>query len=338
LHGPFRHPQATFAQILMDVLVVESFDAEVLAWLGARHAVSYAPELAQQPLAFRDALAGVRALVVPPSVAFDEAALHRAAQLQVVARLSAGAENIDLQACARCGVEVVRPASASALAEAEFAIGALLQLFRRVPIVCNDGLRVGRELGGATVGLVGWVPACRPLAKLLGAFGATVLGYDPAVHAADAAWQRAGIPPVGLREMLRSCDAVVVLLDFQSRYAGLFSERLLEECQPNMVLVSLSYSALFDARALARALGSGRLAAAWLDSVEPGLLDPGRPLHQIDTLQATPRVAATTRESRSRGAWAVAKRIDTLLQGAGARLRPTPSSGLAGPEVGPRSA
>ena len=44
-----------------------------------------------------------------------------------------------------------------------------------------------------------------------------------------------------------------------------------------------------------------------------GALDPGRPLAEIDTLQITPRVAATTRESRVRAAWAVARRIDELL-------------------------
>ncbi len=334
----------------MDVLVVEAFDKDVLDWLAARHAVRYAPELAQQPLAFRDALSEVRALVVPPSVALDGLALRHAPKLGVVARMSVGAENIDLEACARAGVEVVRPASASALAEAEFAVGALLQLLRRVPIVSAEGLLVGRELGGSTVGIVGLVPASRPLARLLTAFGATVLGYDPVFHVSDGAWQRAGIPPVGLRELLQGCESVVVLLDYFPRYTGLFSERMFEECRANMVMVSLGHSALFDARALARALNSGRLAAAWLDSVEPGLLDAGKPLYRIDTLQVTPRVAATTRESRSRSAWAVARRIDTLLQAARQRdagtpadRQPTaatllPSDALAGPAGAPPSA
>lgn len=325
----------------MDVLIVEAFDADVLAWLNARYAVHYAPELAQQPLAFRDALAAAQALVVPPSVALDTLALRRALQLKVVARLSVGAENIDLEACARAGIEVVRPASASALAEAEFAVGALLQLLRRVPIIHDDGLLVGRELGGSTVGIVGMAPASRPLAQLLAGFGATVLGYDPAFHVHDPAWARAGITPVGLRELLQTCESVVVLLDFFPRYTGLFSERLFEECQHNMVLVSLGYSALFEPRALARALNSGRVAAAWLDSIEPGLLEPGKPLYRIDTLQVTPRVAATTRESRARAAWAVARRIDALLQARRGTAVPagvSPATASAEPAAGPAPA
>jgi D-3-phosphoglycerate dehydrogenase / 2-oxoglutarate reductase len=73
---------------------------------------------------------------------------------------------------------------------------------------------------------------------------------------------------------------------------------------------------LFDEQALAEALTGGNVAAAWLDSLEPGSLDQGRPLNGIENLQITPRVASTTRESRLRSAWAVVKRIDELLSNA----------------------
>jgi phosphoglycerate dehydrogenase-like enzyme len=316
----------------MDVLIVEPIDPEVLQWLGARHSVRYAPELAQEPLAFRAELARVRAVIIPPSVTIDATTLQRAPVLSVVGRMSVGAESIDLEACARAGIEVVRPVTASAIAEAEFVIGALLQLLRRVPVISDEGLLVGRELRDATVGLIGVVPACKPLTQLLAAFGSTVQGYDPGLHASDPAWARLGIRPVGLRELMHTSDAVCVLLGYYPRFTGLFGERLLGESKRQQVLVSLSHSNLFDEEALAQALTAGPLAAAWLDSVEPGLLDPGRPLRHLDTLQVTPRVAATTRESRVRSAWAVARRIDDLLMGLSGRgdFRPTQPGELAG--------
>ena len=95
----------------VDVLIVEPLEAEVLQWLGKRHATRYAPELVRDPRAFRQALYSVRALVVPPSVALDAQALRVAPALRTIGRLSAGAENIDLEACAAAGIEVVRPAS-----------------------------------------------------------------------------------------------------------------------------------------------------------------------------------------------------------------------------------
>ncbi|MFX5562862.1 hypothetical protein ABTD73_20650, partial [Acinetobacter baumannii] len=82
--------------------------------------------------------------------------------------------------------EVVRSQASTASAEAEFAVGALLSLLRRVPIEGSDGLKVGRELGCSTVGLLGLTPAAEVLAQLLQAFGSRVMGYDPALHPSDA--------------------------------------------------------------------------------------------------------------------------------------------------------
>jgi hypothetical protein len=141
---------------------------------------------------------------------------------------------------------VVRPATASANAEAEFAIGALLQMLRRVPVINAEGLAVGRELGGSVVGIVGMTPAARPLATLLDTFGARVIGYDPAVHAGDGLWDRWGVEPVPLRQLMEQSDSVCVLLSYYSRYHGLLGQRYLAECKPNQVLVSLAPSGLFD--------------------------------------------------------------------------------------------
>ena len=295
----------------MDVLIVEPLDVDVLQWLSERHAVLLVPELAHDPQGFRRALGRARAVVIPPSVALDAPALSRAPQLRIVGRLSVGAENIDMEACSRAGIEVVRPASASAVAEAEFVIGALLQMLRRVPILNSEGLLVGRELGGLTVGIVGVTPAVKHLSGLLSAFGAKVIGYDPGMHASDSIWSRTAVGPVSLRELVHTSDAVAVLLAFFPRYVGLFGERLLTE---------------------------GPLAAAWFDSLEPGAQDPGRPLRHLDTLQVTPRISGTTQQSRNRSAWAVARRIDELLMAPRSRaeFRPTLPGEIAGPEDDPR--
>ncbi len=295
------------------LLIIEPLDPEVMQWLVARHAVRYAPDLARDARALRLALRNVTALIIPPTVAVDADTLAQAPQLRAVGRLSSGAENIDFEACARAGVEVVRSSDATAQAEAEFMIGALLQMLRRVPVLNAEGLLVGRELGGTTVGLVGMTPAAKPLAQLLAAFGTRIIGYDPALHANDALWARWLIEPVGLRDLMEQSDGVCVTLGYFTRYQGLLGERYLAFCRPNQVLVSLASTGLFDEATLAEVLGSGRMAAAWFDSLEPGLRAPGRPLHQIDTLQVTPRVASTTLESRVRAAWDVARRIDTLL-------------------------
>jgi len=298
----------------MDLLIAESLEPDVVAWLESRHSVRYAPQLANDPRGFRQGLAEVRALIVPSSLALDAQTLQQAPLLRAVGRVSAGAENIDLEACARAGVEVVRSLTASAQAEAEFMIHALLSLLRRFPVVGPDGNLAGRELSSCTVGLIGMQPAARSMAQMLTGFDTRLVGYEPTLHPTDGVWERWRVKPLGLRELLQEADAVCVQLPYFSRYRGLLGERFLPLCKPDQVIVSISHSALFDEACLADALATDRLAAVWLDSLEPGALEPGRPLHGIDTLQVSPRVASTTRESHQRSAWAVAKRIDELIR------------------------
>ena len=297
----------------MSLLIVEPLEAEVVQWLAERHAVHYAPELASNPQALRAALAHVQGLVLPPHVPLDGQLLRQAPRLRVVARMSAGPENIDVDACRAARVEVVRSLTATASAEAEFVVGALLALLRRVPVLSSDGMLVGRELGCATVGLIGMSPAARMLAQLLPAFGTRVVGYDPSLHQSEPLWAQWGIEPLPLRELMEQSDGVSVQLAYFLRYRGLIGERVLGFAKPGQVLVSIAHSAVFDEQAMADAMSSGRVLAAWFDSLEPGLLEPGRPLHGLEGVQVTPRLASTTRESRVRAAWGVARRMDELL-------------------------
>ncbi|MCF8206184.1 MAG: hypothetical protein K9J82_13975 [Methylotenera sp.] len=311
----------------MTVLILEPLEADVVQWLAERHDARFAPELVGDTEALAASLRGVRALIAPPEVTVDAELLRRARGLRAIGRASGGADNIDAEACRKAGVEVVRSQASTAGAEAEFAIGALLNLLRRVPIEGSDGLKVGRELGCSTIGLIGLAPAARVTTQLLQAFGTRVLGYDPSLHPNDGIWARWGIEVVGLSELMEQADGVVLMLPYYERYRGLLGERQLEAARAGQVLVSLSQSGLVDELALARALRTGKLRAAWFDCLEPGWLESGRPLHGIGSLQVTPRLAGTTRESRVRAAWAVARAIDELLGG------PTQARGLGSEPV-----
>jgi D-3-phosphoglycerate dehydrogenase len=216
----------------------------------------------------------------------------------------------------------------------------MLQLLRREPILAAEGMLVGRELGACTVGLVGMTPTAKPLAEMLTVFGARVIGYDPGTHPSDPLWTRHRVLPNPLPELMAASDVTCVMLPFYARYQGLISAELLGDIRQDQVFVCLSHSALLDDAALARALAGGRMAAAWLDAAEPGLAAVGRPLHGIDTLMITPRLAGTTRQSRARAAWAVARRIDEVLSGVTERsgFRSTLTGAVPGRAVGPASA
>ncbi|MFM2053116.1 MAG: hypothetical protein RL456_1153 [Pseudomonadota bacterium] len=297
----------------MDLLIAEPLEAEVLQWLDTRHDVFHAPRIAEDARVLRDALAQARAAMLPHGVAVDGRLLAAAPRLRAIGRVVGGPEHIDLNACARFGVEVVRFPDASAPAEAEFMLGALMALMRPSPRERERGA-AGREIGHSTIGLVGMGPTALRLMPLLRACGARVLAYEPALHAADARWARSGAQPTGLRELFERSDAVGVSLPPHSRYLGLLGERVLPHARRGQVLVSVSPIELFDAAALARVLRAGVLGAAWIDGADPGVQDEGRPLHGVHRLLLTPRVAPYTREARLRSAWSVARRLDTVLR------------------------
>jgi D-3-phosphoglycerate dehydrogenase / 2-oxoglutarate reductase len=296
----------------MNLLVIDSLETEVLQWLETRHSLQFAPELAQNPEALRHALRDVQALIAPASVRLDASLLYHAPLLRSIGLVRGNAENIDLDLCDRAGIEIIRSHTATARAEAEFMMGAVLALFRQTTPI-QDAYFSARELGSATVGLFGMAPAARAMAKMLASFGSRVVGYDPTVHARHEAWARWRIQPLGLYDLLGQADAVCVQLTCFSRYRGLFGERLLSTCKPGQVMVCVGHSDLFDAQALAHALKTGRLAAAWLDHANPSALQAPSPLAGLSNLHVTSRLATATREAHLRSAWAVAKRIDELF-------------------------
>ncbi|RZT95355.1 NAD(P)-dependent oxidoreductase [Rivibacter subsaxonicus] len=328
----------------MDLLIAEPIEAPVLQWLESRHRVQYAPELAHDARALRQSLFNVRAALLPSTVRVDEQLLAFAPVLSVVARVGVGLENLDVEACVRAGVEVVRGAGATAAAEAEFLLGAVLALLRGIdPHLPRPP--VPRELAGATVGLIGLAPASRPLSAMLSGFGSRLVGYDPSVHASDQLWGRWRVEPLPLQELLQSADAVCVQLPWYSRYQGLIGERHLGHCKPQQLIVSTSHAALFELEALAQALRSGRVAAAWLDSIDLGLFEPGRPLCGVPNLVTTARLAGRTVEARERAVWTVAQQLDELLsqttpgprerRGGGPVSGPMPFEGAAGAAAEP---
>lgn len=303
----------------MDLLVAEPLEAEVLQWLQTRHEVHYAPRLTEDRKRLGEALAQARAVMLPAQVPVNSRVLARAPSLRAIGRIVGGPENIDLDACARAGVAVLRSPEATAPAEAEFMLGALLTLLRPNPLAPHR--IVGRELAHCTVGLVGMGPGARRLATVLQALGTQVRGYDPALHASGAQWQRWGVQPVGLRELFEQSDAVCLHLPIYSRYVGLLGDRVLPWCKPGQVLVSVSPIELFDESVLADLLNSGRLGAAWLDGVGLDTLAPGQPLHNATGLQTTPRLASYTREARLRSAWGVARQVHDALRHAPSTVR-----------------
>jgi phosphoglycerate dehydrogenase-like enzyme len=254
----------------------------------------------------------------------SQAFLDASAKLRLVARLQISRDNTDLEACAQRAVRVVQARSATVRSNAEYLLYGLLMLYRRGMVSALLGrkishIRMGRELAGSTVGLLGLAPVAHTLAPMLRSLGVRLVGYDPAIHHAAPVWSKLGVEPVTIHQLLARSDAVSLQMVYAARFRGLIGERLLSHCKPGQLWVGVSRSALFEPEALALALSDGRIDACLLDGASPAFAAPGTPLHNLPNLHLTPRLGSHTREAKLRASWFVAHRIHETLSPALAR-------------------
>lgn len=308
----------------MEVLLVDPLVPDALSWLQERHEVAFHPELGDNPSELRRAVYKTRAIVLPPHVVVSQEFLNFAPKLELVARMQISSDNTDLDACARRQVRVIQARSATVRSNAEYLLYGLLMLYRRGMVSALLGrkiaqVRMGRELAGSTVGLLGLAPVAHTLAPMLKALGVRLLGYDPAVHHAAPIWDKLGVEPTTLNELLGRSDAVSLQVVYASRFKGWINERVLNHCKPGQLWVGVSRSALFDAEALALALTDGRIDACLMDGANPSFAAEGSPLHGVPNLHLTPRLGSHTREAKLRASWYVAHRIHETLSPMAAR-------------------
>ncbi len=302
----------------MEVLLVDPLIPEAQAWLQERHEVSFRPELADDPIELRRHTYKTRAIVLPPHVVVSREFLDFSPKLQVVARMQVSSDNTDLDACARRNVRVVQARSATVRSNAEYILYGLLMLYRRGMVSALLGrklsqVRMGRELAGSTVGLLGLAPVAHTLAPMLRSLGVRLVGYDPAVHHAAPIWDKLGVEPVTVQALLARSDAVSLQVVYASRFRGWINERMLGHCKPGQLWVGVSRSSLFEPEALALALADGRIDACLLDGASPQFAAEGTPLHDVPNLHLTPRLGSHTREAKLRASWYVAHRIHETL-------------------------
>jgi phosphoglycerate dehydrogenase-like enzyme len=322
----------------VDILLLDRLIPEALAWLQARHHVETRPELAADPSALRKAVYKAEAVVLPRKVVVTREFLEFAPRLKAVARLHVGTDDTDLEACRDRNVRVIHANTATIRSNAEYLLAGLLLLYRRgigssLMGERHADIRLGRELNGSLIGILGLAPTAHTLALMLHALGARLIGYDPAVHHTAPIWSRLHIQPLSLQELMAQSDAVSVQVMYASRYRGFVNDKMLAHCKPGQLWVGISRSHLFDGDALARALTDGRIDACLLDGAEVGFASRGTALHERSNLFLTPRIGSHTRESRLRASWYVAHRVHEALtgpQGTGSNTVPSALMDLDG--------
>ena len=223
------------------------------------------------------------------------------------------AGSVDLELCSDRGVAVCEVPLQAAQSVAELTIGLILASLRRI-VALDHGCREGRwgswpggRLKGRTVGVVGTGAVGMTVARLLQAFGATVLGYSRSPRA-DFCGKY-----VEWNELWTRSSAVTLHLPVNNATRRLVGMRELERLGVGALLVNTSSPELVDMDALLNVLETGRLGSAALDLPDP--LDREHPLTALRQVILTPGVAAMTEHALDARIRDVARVLAAGLEG-----------------------
>lgn len=306
---------------MASVLVTRHLPFPALERLAAAHAVETWPgALPPSPTELQERAAGAEGLLALLTDRVDAELLAAAPRLRAVANLAVGSDNVDLEAARARGVAVGVTPDVLTEATADLTWALLLAVARRLPeaaaAVRTGEWRtwepagwLGLELGGATLGVVGWGRIGRAVARRAAGFGMEVLHTG-----------RTGGAP--LQDILIRADVVSLHVPLTERTRRLIGQDALRAMKPTALLVNTARGAIVDQVALRSALAAGEIAGAGLDVTDPEPLSPDHPLLSTPNLLVLPHVGSATRSARARMA---ERAVDNLLAGLAGEPMPFPA-------------
>jgi D-3-phosphoglycerate dehydrogenase / 2-oxoglutarate reductase len=216
--------------------------------------------------------------------------------LRAFVRCAVDIRNIDVTAASAAGVLVTRASPGFVQSVAELAIGYMVDLSRGVSraTACYHAgrapeVRMGRQLAGSRIGIIGYGSIGRYLAGLAKVLGMEVLVADPFVTIDDTS-----IRHVSLDDLLGRSDYVICLAIANDATENLIGQAAMARMQKHAFFINLSRGNLVDETALAAALRDNRIAGAAMDVGRAQDQMPSLDLAKFPNVIATPHVGGLT--------------------------------------------
>ena len=220
------------------------------------------------------------------------ALFERLPRLSAFLRCAIDIRNVDVAAASKAGILVTQASAGFVAAVSELVLGFLVDLSRgitRSTMQYRAGrvpkAQMGKELRGATLGVIGYGAIGREVARVGEALGMKVLVNDPYVS---------GAPTVALDTLLAQSDYVVPLAVATEETENLMDAAALEKMKRGAFFINVSRGNLVDEKALEAALDSGRLAGCAMDVGRAGDQMPTPRLAARPEVLATPHTAGLT--------------------------------------------
>ena len=241
----------------------------------------------------------------------------RLPKLRAMVRCAVDIRNIDVAAASKVGVLVTRASPGFVPAVAELAIGFMVDLARGVSQATADyhagrtpEVRMGRQLSGSRIGIIGYGSIGRYLAPLAKALGMEVMVADPFATVADP-----DIKHVRLDDLLARADYVVCLAIANEQTENLIGQAALARMPRHAFFINLSRGNLVDEAALAAALRENRIAGAAMDVGRAPDQMPSAALAKLPNVIATPHVGGLTPQAIEHQALETVRQVASIIKG-----------------------
>lgn len=232
-------------------------------------------------------------------------------------RVAIDIRNIDVEAASKAGILVTQATAGFVPAVAEMAIGYMIDCGRhltRATAEYHAGQdaepRMGRQLKGATLGILGYGAIGQYLAKLGVALGMNVLVNDPFQTVKEP-----GVTQIEFSEVLTRSDFVVCLVIANEQTENLMNAAAFAQMKKTAFFLNLSRGNLVDERALEAALDKKQIAGAAIDVGRAPDQKPSLFLAKRSDVIATPHTAGLTPEAAEHQAFDTVKQTQALLEG-----------------------
>jgi D-3-phosphoglycerate dehydrogenase / 2-oxoglutarate reductase len=238
-------------------------------------------------------------------------------ELAVFQRCAVDVRNVDIEAASAAGVLVTHASAGFGNSVAEWILGAMISLARHQADAVHayrsgvpPTVRMGRELRGATLGVIGYGVIGRRLCDMGLALGMRVLVTDPFANLSDPA-----ITLVALEQLLPQADFVVCLAPANRQTENLMDARRFAAMKPDAFFINASRGELVDEAALLHAMDSGRLAGCAMDVGRAPDQMPSPALARHPLVLATPHIAGLTPQAAQHQSRETVAQLSELLAG-----------------------
>ena len=242
-----------------------------------------------------------------------------APKLKVIAKFGVGTDNIDKIKAKEYGIKVINAPGQNSNAVAELTIGFIIGVLRGiVPLhkKMENGewvRRVGCEVKGKTVGLLGFGAIARLVAEKLMNFDAEVIASD--LYPDEELAARYHVKMVSQKEVLAKSDIISVHVPATAETYHLFDDTVFDTMKKGAYLINCARGSIVDTDALCRALKDGRIAGAALDAFEAEPLMKDAEILRCGNVICTPHTGAETYEAYTNVSMCTAQGVIDVLEG-----------------------